>query len=128
MDSAPGDSALKLEIAAEAAALGRPMNALAAYQAVIGDGQISAVQRRDAAFAAGRIARDQRNRPMAIGFFEQAAALGLNDVQSRRDLADMYRAEQRFREAEPSFRRSSKVWKAVAVSSCRTPGFFLREL
>ena len=58
----PDEPVFKLEIAAEMSALGRHADALAAYRAIVEDGQIATVVRCDAALAAGRLPANRKTR------------------------------------------------------------------
>ncbi|PPQ31392.1 hypothetical protein CCR94_08765 [Rhodoblastus sphagnicola] len=102
----PEDFALKLEIIAENCLLGLYPEALAAYRAIFNDERIALAQRRDAALAAGRLARDRmRDTPLAISLLEQASALDPNYSQAGCELAHQYRMARRLEDAETIYRK-----------------------
>jgi tetratricopeptide (TPR) repeat protein len=105
----PADSALKLEIASELFALGRNAEEIQAWQAIIDDEKIAIAHRRDAAMAAGRAARDQKNTALAIRYFEQATTFDNGHVESYRELATQFRVAHRFREAQQIYRKVLSV-------------------
>ncbi len=101
----PNESVFKLEIAAEMSALGRHADALAAYRAIVEDGQIATAMRCDAAHAASRIAREQKNTPLALSILAHGAALDADHVQINCEIGFLYYAENRFNDAELVFHK-----------------------
>jgi tetratricopeptide (TPR) repeat protein len=94
------------ELAAVLIDLGRLADAIAAYGAVVDDTRIATVKRRNAALAAGRLARNKNDRPTALLFFEQAAALDAEDFPTNCELGQLSLMLGRFKEAETSYRRA----------------------
>ena len=101
----PDEPVFKLEIAAEMSALGRHADALAAYRAVLEDGQIATVLRCDAALAAGRLAREQKNTPLALGILAHGAALDAHHVQINCEIGFLHNSENRFKDADSMFHK-----------------------
>ena len=119
LEESPDDSALKLEIATETAAVGKPVAALAAYQAVIKDETISTSKRRDAALAAATLAQSQKITPLAIGHLEQALAFDADNVKILCELGSQYRVAQRFRDFEEAY---LKALRQSPTSFCALGG------
>ena len=69
----PDEAVFKLEVAAEMSILGRHADALAAYRAIAEDGQIATDLRCDAALAAGRLAREQKDTALALDILTHGA-------------------------------------------------------
>ena len=101
----PDEPVFKLEIAAEMLALGRHADALAAYRAIVEDGQIATVVRCDAALAAGRLTREQKNTALALDILEHGATLDADHVQINCELGFLHFAEGRFKHAELVFHK-----------------------
>ena len=119
LEESPDDSVLKLEIATETAAVGKPVAALMAYQAVIRDETISTSKRRDAALAAATLAQSQKNSLSAIGYLEQALAFDADNVKILCELGSQYRAAQRFRDSEEMY---LKALRQSPTSLCALGG------
>lgn len=101
----PDETVFKLEIAAEMSILGRHADALAAYRAILEDGQIATVLRCDAALAAGRVAREQKNATLALGILAHGAALDAHHVQINCEIGFLHNSENRFKDAESMFHK-----------------------
>ena len=121
----PDDSSLKFEVAAETWALGWHAEALAAYRAIIDNERIACAQRRDAALAAGRLARDQIcDRLLAKGYFEQAVSLDPDHIPAQCELANEYRIANRLGDAETIYRKvlsqdAESVWALGGLALTR---------
>ena len=67
--------------------------------------QIATVLRCDAALAAGRLAREQKNTPLALAILTHGAELNANHVRINCEIGFLHYAENHFKDAESLFRK-----------------------